>query len=259
MSIKDILQAQVDGKRAYRLHTSALQLRGEGKYEKSEQKFSEALALYEKAYKGNVRSPEILRGYALLLMRKGAFEEARQVMLENGRDKNLPINDRFKLRINYSICQWKLGDLDRAIEIIERAELIKKSGEVYNTKGIYLIEKAAQTGDFTQAEALIAEAMEYDDEDAGTLDNLGQLKLAESEKAEDDTKDALREEAFSAFEKAWKIKPNQVTSSYFYARLLKERGETEKARAVLDNVLKIPFNEMMQLSYEQVKALRDSM
>ena len=256
MGIKDILQAQFAGKRAYKLHTSAMQLRNDGKYDKSEQKISDALVLYEKAFDGGDRSPEVLRGYALLLMRRGAFEKARAVMIENGRNKSLPIEDRLRLRINYSICLWKMGELDRAIEIIERAELIRKNGDVYNTKGILLIERAAATGDFAEAEALMSEAMEYDDEDAGTLDNLGQLKLAQSAFASDpETRDALRQEAFEAFERACRIKPRQTVSAYNYAKMLYERGERDKAREVLERVIDIPHNGMMQVSRESIQAL----
>ena len=72
--------------------------------------------------------------------------------------------------INYAVCEWKRGRLDRAIELMEQAAQDGVNSMIYGSLGYMLIEKARQTGDFSKAEAFNAQAYEYDDEDPVTLD-----------------------------------------------------------------------------------------
>ena len=67
---------------------------------------------------------------------------------------------------------------------------------------------------------------------------------------------SCRQKALDALKKANELKPDQISSTYFLAKLLHEDGEDAKARDLLDHVLKIPFSAMMQVSREEVEALR---
>ena len=260
MGFFDSLKANMLGAKAYRRHLNGMQLRKQGKFEEGEQKLNEAVKLYNDAYAAGFRKSAALQGYALLLMRQSDFVRAREIMLESNKDKTMSAENRFSLRVDYSICQWKMGNLDKAIETIKMAAEYKKNCLIYNTLGMYLIERGRVTGDFEEAIQLNAEAYEYDDEDAGTLDNMGQLNLALSEKAAKEGDKAaaaeLRGKAKEFFAKAYDTKPEQVSSSYFYAKVLNEDGEKPKAREVMNNLVKIPVSGILQICKADIDALR---
>ena len=260
MGFLDSLKGNTAGAKAYRTHISAMQLRKAGKYAESEAKLDEAIRLYGEAYAAGYRKTAALQGYALLLMRRGEFERAREIMLECNKDKSMSADDRFSLRVDYSICQWKMGRLDKAIETIQNAARAKKNGSIYTTLGMFLVERARETGEFDEALAFNEEALDYDDEDAGVLDNVGQLYMIMAEKlrAGGDAEQAAecRKKALDALKKANELKPDQVSSAYYLAKLLHEDGDDARARSLLDHVLKIPFSAIMQVSREEAEALR---
>ena len=260
MGFLDSLKGNTAGAKAYRTHISAMQLRKAGKYAESEAKLDEAIRLYGEAYAAGYRKTAALQGYALLLMRRGEFERAREIMLECNKDKSMSADDRFSLRVDYSICQWKMGRLDKAIETIQNAARAKKNGSIYTTLGMFLVERARETGEFDEALAFNEEALDYDDEDAGVLDNVGQLYMIMAEKlragGEAEQAAECRKKALDALKKANELKPDQVSSAYYLAKLLHEDGDDARARSLLDHVLKIPFSAIMQVSREEAEALR---
>ena len=180
MGFTDSIKANSAANKAYRLHAMGNQLLNTGKNSDAKKKHDEALEAYAQSYDLGCRKPQYMIGYAILLMRKGEFQRARDIMLDVNANPKLTKDEKYQLRINYSVCQWKLGHLDTAIETIRRAEKSGHTSMIYTTLGIFLIDKAIQTGDFSEAIAYNAEAMEYDDEDASTLDNMGQMYLAMS-------------------------------------------------------------------------------
>ena len=149
---------------------------------------------------------------------------------------------------------------DKAIETLNSAAQAKKNGTLYTTLGMLLVEKARQTGDYEAALQFNQEAYDYDDEDAGVLDNMGQLALLLSDKARGDGDDEQaaeqRGKALEYFKKAYELKPEQISSSYYLARMYHENGMDDKARALIDEILKIPFSAIMQISKEDVLALQ---
>ena len=260
MGFFDSLKGNSLGAKAYRQHLNGMQLRKQGKYEEGEQKLNEAVKLYGEAYAAGFRKSAALQGYALLLMRQGDFVHAREIMLECSKDKTMSPANRSSLRVDFSICQWKMGNVDKAIETIKMVAEKEKNSLIYNTLGMYLVERSKQTGDFEEAIQLNEEAYEYDDEDAGTLDNMGQLYLALSEKSEQEgDKDLAAQQRAKAKEylaKAYEIKPEQISSAYFYAKMLHEDGDTAKAREVMNDLVKIPVSCMLQISKAEIDALR---
>jgi len=259
MGFFDKFKSTQMGAKAYRIHVTGMQLRKQGKYAESEAKLNEAIKLYGEAYAAGFRKTNALQGYALLLMRSGNFERAREIMLECSKDKTMSQEERFSLRVDFSICQWKMGNLDKAIETIQQAAEYKKNSLIYTTLGMYLIEKGRATGDFDAAIQLNTEAYDYDDEDAGVLDNMGQLNLAMSEKTAKDGDSAkakeLRAKGAEYMKQAYDLKPEQVSSSYYYAKLLHEDGNDAKAREIIGEISKIPTSAILQISAKDIAAL----
>lgn len=256
MGLFDTAKCAIIGNKAYRNHVDAGKLAGEGKVDQAKEKYQTALKLYEEAVALGNNAPNILQAYSLLLMREGQFEKARDIMLNMSKLKTLSKDDWFQLRIQYSIYHWKMGDLDKAIETIERAAAYKMNGSVYGTLGMYWVDKARQTGDFAPALDFNEKAMDYDDEDAATLDNMGQLyeAMAEAEGAGEKA-DEYRARAMDYYRKARKEKPRQITTIYYLARLFHRQGEDEKARKLLSVRDTLYFSAICPVTPQMMEAL----
>ncbi len=249
------------GNHAYRCHVDGNKLIEAGKTEEGRAKHDEALKYYAQAYDAGLDRVGMLMSYGVLLMRRGEYEKAREVYLRVHYKPGLSKDDRFDLRNNYSICLWRLGKLDEAIATIKRAAADNKTTLVYTTLGLFLILKAEETGDFSEAIAFNNEAYEYDDEDAAILDNIGFLHMVMEERArrEGDAEKARAERklAYDFFTRAHKIKPRQITTLYYLAKMLEEDGQKERAKEFIDASLEGAFSSICPVSREEAEALRD--
>ena len=125
---------------------------------------------------------------------------------------------------------------------------------------IELVEQAGKTGEFEEARILLDEAMEYDDEDAATLDNYGEYYrlLGVKAAAEGDAEEAakLRAKAKYCFERAFKAKANQVTTLYALAKFAVEDGETARARELLDKAILHSSSRICPVSIEELQQMK---
>ena len=249
------------GNHAYRCHVDGNKLLEAGKTEEARAKLDEALKYYAEAYEAGLDRVGMLMSYGVLLMRRGEYEKAKEVYLRVHYKPGLSKEDRFDLRNNYAICLWRLGKLDEAIATIKRAAADNKTTLVYTTLGLFLILKADQTGDFSEAVAFNNEAYDYDDEDPAILDNIGFLHMTMEEHArgEGDAEKvkAERKLAYDFFTRAHKLKPRQITTLYYLAKMLEEDGQKERAKEFIDAALAGTFSSICPVSREDAEALRD--
>ncbi len=254
MGLFDAAKATVTGNKAYRMHVDANKLAAEGKPAEAGAKYREALRLYGEAYRlGNV-APNIQQGYTLLLLREGCFDEARALLERRAKDKSLSKDDWFQLRLQYAICLWCTGELDRALETMGRAAQYKMNGNVYSTMGMFWVDKAKQTGDFEEALKFNREALDYDDEDAATLDNMGQLYEAMAD-ADAEKGAEYRAEALKYYEKAHAQKPRQITTLYYLARMYHRDGDDARARKLLSIKDTLYFSQICPVTKEMMDEL----
>lgn len=239
--------ANFKGRRAYSTHIRGNQAIDKGDIAKAAELHRQALRLYSEAYEAGCRDVNVVMAYGVLLMRFGEYEKARDLLLSCEHMPGLDAKSKKQLRINYSVCQWRLGNLDRAIELMEESASNGKTAMIYTTLGYYYIERGIQTGDFAQAIAFNQEAYEYDEEDAGVLDNLGQLYYAMGE----------TDKAYDYFKRAFEQKPSQVPTLYFIAKMNHEKGDDEKARGFIKKCLEGNFSALCSISREQALALAD--
>lgn len=250
-------KAQISGQRAIRTHIAANEAANAGKLAEAREKYAQAYKYYEDAFREGADKPSVHQGFAILLMRMGDFDRAMEVMQKLSHFKGLKDDDWFELRLNYSVCHWKQGQLDEAIATANRAARIKKCASLYATLGMYLVEKADQTGDFEAAKTFNAEAMEYDDEDAGVLDNMGEMYEAMSKRETDPvTAKEYREKAKKYFVKAHKAKPRQITTIYSLARMYHEDGQDAEARKVLEDESDLYFSAVCSVTEDMMAALK---
>lgn len=202
-----------------------------------------AVALYAEAVNEGLQDPRSLLNYSVLLIRRGEYQTARELLVKM---QKYPMTDenRRTLFVNYASCVYKMGELQKGIELLERQHQKQPSGIVYQTLGYLYIE----AGDLDTALAFNTEAMDYDDEDSIVLDNLAQTYyrlVGDKEKAK------------PYFEKALEAKPNQIDTLYFLSLYDIDAGNKEAAREKLETALEGRFSPLNFATKEMVeKALQ---
>lgn len=212
----------------------ALTAHGKGKTE-------EALKLYEEAYAEGMNKARFLLPYSILLLRTGDYEKAREVLKKAEKSPGgLTPDQRNQLLLNYAVASWKLGRTDYAVDLLREVYRKGPSGMIYGTLGFLLIEK----GDFEEALRFNQEAVEYDDEDPITLDNLAQTyyRLGND-----------KEEARKWFDKAIALKEEAIDTNYFLALYAIEEGKLEEARERLDTASRGRFSPLNYATLEMIE------
>ena len=131
--------------------------------------------------------------------------------------------------------------MDKAIELMERVHQKSPSGNTYGALGYMYIEQ----GDVEKALEFNLKALEYDDEDAVTLDNLGQIyyRLLND-----------KEKALEYFTKAHEIKSTQIDTLWFLSRYDLEQGNTEEAIEKLETAAQGRFSPLNYVNRAAVEA-----
>ena len=204
-----------------------------------------AMRLYKEAIDEGLQDVRYILTYVVLLIRAGRYQEARDLLVKIQR---YPMADnlRCQLYVDYASCVYKMGELQKGIELLERQHAKQPSGLVYETLGYLYVE----AGDYEKALAFNTEAYDYDDEDSITLDNLAQTyyRLG-NDKAK----------AREFFQKAIELKPTQIDTLYFLAQYDIEEGNKDEAREKLEKALKGRFSPLNYATREMVQASLDSL
>lgn len=185
-----------------------------------------AFDFYEKAYAKGCTLPDPLAAYGLMLMRRKEYAKAVEV-LRHARTLKLNPQQWSIVYQNLGLAYWKLGEIDRAVEIYEKIFEKVQTVNMYSTLGFLLIAQGDQTGDYQKALDFNRKAYDYDDTDASVVDNLGQVLYRTGE----------IEEAEKMFEKALSIKPTQFDTLYFLSRIRISQDRVEEAKKMLDTAL----------------------
>ncbi|MGI6725137.1 MAG: tetratricopeptide repeat protein [Christensenellales bacterium] len=213
----------------------------------------EALAMYAQLYDNGVVQASYMLPYSVLLLRNATVEEdfrrVREVLVKAQKAPDLSAEKRQQLLMNYAIAVWKLGELDRAISTLEASHNKGPNSLTYEALGFLYIE----TGDAQKALDYNMEALEYDEDDAITLDNLGQTYYRLL--GDKDT-------AYEYFKKAHEIKPRQIDTLYFLSKYDEEAGRINEAMEKLETALEGKFSPlnhvdraMAQKAYDRLSAM----
>lgn len=204
----------------------------------------EAMRMYEQLYRDGCLKAVYLLPYTVLLLRRGQEEDypkVKEILVKTQKAPDLTPERRQQLMMNYAVVAWKTGELEKGIRLLEGIHRENKSSLIYQSLGYLYIE----AGDAQKALEYNLEALEYDDEDSITLDNLGQIYY----RMLDD-----KEKAKPYFVKAHEIKPDQIDTLYFLSRYALEENSPEKALEYLNKTLEGRFSPMNYASYEKVNA-----
>lgn len=243
MGMFDSFKVNLAGNKALRAHQNAQQAAKRGDDAQMEKQYELAKVLYEEALEAGCKMPKVYMSYAILLMRDGELERAKQLMLEVQKFPGLIEAEKKQLHINYAVCQWKLGNIDKAIELLRSAEQKGKSSTIYMSLGHLLLEKAVQSGDFTEAEPYVTEAYEYDEDDAEGVDLMGQLHFYRGNLTE----------AAKLFEKALEKDAKQGWSMVYLAKIAKAQGDEAAEKKWMEQAVEAHFHLMSPISKKEAR------
>ena len=251
----------------------------------------EAAKLYEEAFSEGLNEPRFLLSYALMIIRDGQYQKAREFLVAHQKVPMQP-GQRVELLVYYATCCFRMGDLDKGISVLEQQFRKTETGLLYQTLGYLYVEKydlnhrpdftaqeaetapaaenEAQDGEaadeekapalspeeewnagIEKAEKFIRKSVDYDDVDPVCLDNMGEFLYR------------VRGDKAAAkewFDKAVAIKENQIDTLYFLSRYDLEAGNREAAVEKLEKAAEGRFSplnycskEMIQQEIEQLK------
>ncbi len=207
---------------------------------------AEALRLFDEAMQAGLNDPRSILSYSVLLIRDGQYQKARELLIKIQKSPALSEEQRRQLFVNYSVCVYKMGEIDKGVELLERLHQKNPSGLIYETLGYLYVE----TGDTDKALSYNAEAVEYDDEDAISLDNLAQTYyrlVGDKAKAKE------------YFDKAIAIKPGQIDTLYFLSQYDIESGDKAAAKEKLERALDGRFSPLNYADRAKVQAMIDTL
>ena len=205
-----------------------------------------ALKLYEEAIDMGLNDPRYILNYSVLLLRIGEYQKSRELLVQHQKNPMLTGETRKQLHMNYAVCMFKLGDAEKAVRVLESQHNIEPSGLIYQTLGYLYV----ATGNKDKAVPYNLEALEYDDEDSITLDNLAQAYyLIQQDK----------ETAKKYFLKALEQKPGQIDTLYFLAQYDIEDGNKQAAAEKLKKALEGRFSPLNYATKEMVQKQLDSL
>ncbi|MGN0779159.1 MAG: tetratricopeptide repeat protein [Aristaeellaceae bacterium] len=99
-----------------------------------------AMTLYEEALSKGLDDMRMILAYTVLLIRNGEYQKAKDILVSK---QKLPMSAEQKatLFMNYAVCCHKLGDMDRAIALLEKQHQHQPMGMIYQTLGYLYVEK----------------------------------------------------------------------------------------------------------------------
>ena len=191
---------------------------------------------YERLYAEGYLSAAYMLPYAVILLREGGeenYRKVKEILKKAEKAPDLTPDKRRELIMDYAVAQYKLGEMDKALSLLEASHRKSPCGITYQALGFLYIE----AGDREKALSYNLEALEYDDEDPVVLDNLGQTyyRLLND-----------KETARQYFEKAIEIKDNQIDTLYFLSRYDLEAGDK---KAALEKLRKAAGGRFSPLNY----------
>ena len=253
----------------------------------------EALKLYEEAFAEGLNDPRFVLAYALLIIRTGEYQKAKDFLVKHQKAPGMTQDQRVTLLVDYAVCCFRLGNLDKGIDTLEQQFRKTETGLLYQTLGYLYVEKydaanrpvfpevteeipeqpeqepaeeegsaqdpeSAETAGkekelspqeawqqgLEKAEEFLQQAVDYDDEDAICLDNMGQFLYR------------VREDKAGAkkwFKKALAVKDSQIDTLCFLARYDEEAGDRDAAVEKLEKAAAGRFSPLNYYSRETVE------
>ena len=130
----------------------------------------EAIKIYEEAFAEGLNDPRYVLAYALLIIRKGEYQKAKDFLVKHQKAPGMTPDQRVTLLVDYATCCFRLGDLDKGINTLEQQFRKTETGLLYQTLGYLYVEKYDE-----------ANKPEFPEEPAGTEETEETEETAEAD------------------------------------------------------------------------------
>ena len=128
--------------------------------------YQEAIKLYEEAIAEGMNDPRFLMPYALLIIRDGQYQKAREFLVAHQKVPMSP-GQRTEMLVYYATCCFRLGNTDKGISTLEQQFRKTETGLLYQTLGYLYVDKYDRDHrpDFEAMKASAAPAEETGEEE----------------------------------------------------------------------------------------------
>ena len=116
------------------------------KLQKKGQK-EEAIRVYEEAFAEGLNDPRFLMPYALLIIRDGQYQKAKDFLVAHQKAPGMTTSQRIELMVYYSVCCFRLGNVDKGVSTLEQQFRKTETGLIYQTLGYLYVEQLDQARD----------------------------------------------------------------------------------------------------------------
>ena len=101
----------------------------------------EAIKIYEEVFAEGLNDPRYVLAYAQLIIRKGEYQKAKDFLVKHQKAPGMTQDQRVTLLVDYAICCFRLGNLDKGIDTLEQQFRKTETGLLYQTLGYLYVEK----------------------------------------------------------------------------------------------------------------------
>ena len=222
----------------------------------------EAIRLYEEAFAEGLNEPRFLLAYALLIIRDGQNQKAKEFLVKHQKVPMAP-GQRVELLVYYATCCFRLGNVDKGIDVLEQQFRKTETGLLYQTLGYLYVDKYDRNHrpDFEAMKAEAAQAAESEApaEETGEQETPAEETPAEDQAAEETEPPALspEEEWEAGIEKAEAFihksveydEEDPVCLDNLGEFLYRVRDDKEAAREWFDKAIDIKENQIDTLYF----------
>ena len=156
----------------------------------------EAIRIYEEAFAEALNDPRFNLAYALLIIRKGEYQKAKDFLVKHQKAPGMTPDQRVTLLVDYAACCFRLGDLDKGISTLEQQYRKGETGLLYQTLGYLYVEKydAANRPEFPPEEETGGTGEPDEAEDVTEAEETAEAENAAADSAPGDAEPAQPEE-----------------------------------------------------------------
>lgn len=194
---------------------------------------------YKQAVKHHTTNSYALLSYGIIKLNEGDYQTADELFKQVLKKKKLNWTIDKIARVDRALTQWKLGNLDRAIEILEAVCQEYERADSFATLAYFYILK----GDYERAASYNEKALEEEKDHPPALDNYGQMYYRQGD----------YEKAKEYFQKALDKKPTLPDSLYYMGCIAAEQGRRDEALEYLDKALHSPIRPLNTVTRQQIE------
>ena len=147
-------------------------------------KREEAAKLYEEAFAEGLNESRFILSYSLMIIRDGQYQKAKEFLVAHQKAPMTP-SQRTELLVYYATCCFRLGNIDKGIDVLEQQARKGETGLLYQTLGYLYVDKydLKNKPDFAALETAAAQAADAEGEPQETPEETPETAAEDGDEA----------------------------------------------------------------------------